>query len=154
MHASSYCSVLENYVCYPYPYWFGYPYWYPYYYWYPYPYWFDWGFYYDPLGHIVIIGLPSYYFTYWYFYYPTHYYNYPHLCNTYVNYYYSPRRVVSDNTNVVRGWVNDNRDYLPRDFTANSANRVDAIRQLGHLETDWQTQNRTRKATLSRAMSS
>ncbi|MFI5204591.1 MAG: hypothetical protein ACHQF2_08865, partial [Flavobacteriales bacterium] len=51
-------TIVVNYVCQPYPYWFGYPWWYNYPYWYPYPYWYDWGFYYGPYG-IVYFGYPS-----------------------------------------------------------------------------------------------
>jgi len=133
-------AYVSDYVCYPYPYWFGYPYWYPYYYWYPYPYWFDWGFYLDPFGGFVWIGLPSYYFTYWYYYYPYNYYHYPYLCNTYVNYYYGPRGSVSSNTNVVRNWVAENKNYLPSGFmTASTDNRINAIKQVGQFEADYQT---------------
>lgn len=130
-------TYIENYMVYPYPYWFGYPFWYPYYYWYPYPYWFDWGFYIDPFGAMMVFGFPSYYFTYWYFYYPPNYYHYPYLCSSYVSYYYGPRNVVTENTNIVRDWVNENSRYLPADFTSRSQQHLDAIRQLGQFESDW-----------------
>jgi hypothetical protein len=130
-------TYIDHYIVYPYPYWFGYPYWYPYYYWYPYPYWFDWGFYLDPFGAMFVFGFPSYYFSYWYFYYPPHYYHYPYLCNSYVSYYYGPRNVVTQNTNIVRDWVNEKSRYLPADFTANSSKHLEAIKQLGQFETDF-----------------
>ena len=144
---STYSQYLPNYcinqycTVYPYPYWAGYPYWYPYNYWYPYPYWYDWGFYYGPGGHIVFIGLPSYYFTYWYFYYPHHFHHYPHLCNHYIHYYYGPRHVHTENTGVVHHWVDENSRYLPGDFTSNEANRPEVIRQFGQFQSDWTTQH-------------
>ena len=57
----------------PYPYWFGYPYWYPYPYWRPYPYWYHTGFYFDSYGSVVIVGLPSFYYTHWFFRQPRRY---------------------------------------------------------------------------------
>ena len=85
-------EYVNNYTCYPYPYWYGYPTWYPYSYWYPYPYWFDCGFYHDRRGKIVIIGPPSRYFTNWYFYYPEHLRRYPHLGDGYMDHYYGRQR--------------------------------------------------------------
>lgn len=132
---------VEHYVCYPYPYWFGYPYWYPYSYWYPYPWWYDWGFYYDPFGNMVIIGLPSYYFTYWYFYYPNHYYHHPYLAGVYIDYYYGPRTVRDENTNIVRGWVTEKEKYLPDNFFTANINKADAIKQIGEMEVQWGNHN-------------
>ncbi len=132
---------VEHYVCYSYPYWFGYPYWYPYYYWYPYPWWYDWGFYIDPWGNVVWLGPPSYYFTYWYFYYPHHYYQHPYIASMYVTYYYGPRHVTDENTNVVHDWVKGNREYLPDNFTADAGGRPEIIRDLGKFETDMQSHN-------------
>ena len=59
---------------YPYPYWYGYPYWYTFPYWYPYPYWYHTGFYYSGAGNLVVIGLPSFYYTRWFYRYPRRYY--------------------------------------------------------------------------------
>ncbi len=132
---------VEHYICYPYPYWFGYPFWYPYAYWYPYPWWYDWGFYFDPFGNIVIIGLPSYYFTYWYFYYPNHYYYHPHLAGVFVEYYYGPRTGKDENSAIVRGWVTENQKYLPNDFLSSGINRADAIKQIGEMNVQWNNHN-------------
>ncbi len=131
-------TYVNNYTCYPYPYWFGYPVWYPYQYWYPYPFWFDCGFYYDPFGHMVIIGYPSFYFTNWYFYYPQHWHHYPHLGNSYIKHYYGPRRPANGNSVIVHKWVRDNKNYLPRDFISNDKKRVDVIKQVGQLNDDVQ----------------
>ncbi len=131
-------DYVTTYTCYPYSYWFGYPTWYPYSYWYPYPFWFDCGYYYDAYGNLVIIGMPSYYFTYWYFYYPEHWHHYPHLGNHYVNHYYGPRNSHSRNSSVVHRWVDDNKNYLPHDFIENKAQRVETIRQVGQLHADVQ----------------
>ena len=59
---------------YPYPYWYGYPYWYTRPFWYPYPYWYHTGFYYSGSGAMVIIGLPSFYYSAWFYRYPVRYY--------------------------------------------------------------------------------
>jgi hypothetical protein len=130
-------EYMASYTCQPYSYWFGYPSWYPYSYWYPYPYWYDCGFYYDPYGNMVFIGYPSYYFTNWYFYNPEHMHHYPYLCNSYVNYYYGHgaghRGMADANTVIVHHWVKDNKPYLPKDFTTNSTNRVEVIKQVGQL---------------------
>jgi hypothetical protein len=133
-------EYVATYTCQPYSYWFGYPSWYPYSYWYPYPYWYDCGFYYDPYGNLVYIGYPSYYFTNWYFYNPEHMYQYPYLCNSYVDYYYgrgAGHRTMADaNSVIVHHWVNDNKAYLPKDFTTNKTNRIEAIKQVGQLNAD------------------
>lgn len=129
-------EYISNYTCSPYSYWFGYPTWYPYSYWYPYPFWFDCGFYYGPGGNMVFFGHPSYYFTNWYFYNPEHIHHYPRLCNTYVDHYYGPRKHVGGSDVIVRKWVNDNRNYLPKDFTNNRLNRVETIRQVGQLNVE------------------
>lgn len=137
-------DYVSYYNTYPYSYWFGYPTWYPYRYWYPYPYWFDSGFYYDMSGNMVIIGLPSHYFTNWYFYYPEHWTRYPHLGNTFVNYYYGPRRSLSSNSQIVHKWVQDNKNYLPGDFQTNNSKRVEAIKEIGQLNLDVQKQLRSK----------
>jgi hypothetical protein len=133
-------EYIATYTCQPYSYWFGYPSWYPYSYWYPYPYWYDCGFYYDPYGNLVYIGYPSYYFTNWYFYNPEHMYHYPYLCNSYVNYYYGHgaghRGMADANSVIVHHWVKDNKAYLPKDFTTNKTNRIEAIKQVGQLNSD------------------
>ena len=131
-------GYVDNYVCYPYRYWFGYPAWYPYSYWYPYPFWFDCGFHFDRHGRIVIIGPPSRYFTNWYFYYPDHWRRYPRLCNTYINHYYGRRRTAGGNSGIVHNWVRERREYLPKDFIPNKSRRVEVIQQVAKLEVDVQ----------------
>jgi hypothetical protein len=127
---------VENYTCAPYNYWFGYPSWYPYSYWYPYPYWYDCGYYFGPNGNMVVIGLPSFYFTNWFFYYPEHWHNYPYLHNHYVNHYYGSRNFHTNNSYLVHNWVSENRNYLPHDFIENRGNRIDAIKQVGQMHLD------------------
>jgi len=126
-------NAVENYSTYPYSYWFGYPTWYPYAYWYPRPYWYDWGFYYGPHGHMVVFGTPSFYFTNWYFYYPHHWDRYPHLGSVYINHYYGTHRPYNENSLIVRQWVANNREYLPRDFTTSRTSRVETIKEVGQL---------------------
>jgi len=129
-------DYVDNYTCYPYSYWFGYPAWYPYSYWYPYPFWFDCGYYYDAFGNMVVIGMPSYYFTNWYFYYPEHWHRYPHLGDHYINHYYGHRDSHTGNSYVVHRWVDDNRNYLPQDFVQNKSKRAETIRQVGQMHVD------------------
>ncbi|HTB07276.1 MAG TPA: hypothetical protein VK806_10020 [Bacteroidia bacterium] len=124
---------VNNYVVYPYSYWFGYPTWYPYSYWYPYPYWYDWGFYYGPYGNLVVFGFPSYYFTNWYFWGPRHWHKYPHLGSAYIHHYYGSHRLNTMSRQVVHNWVHANRNYLPADFIRNDATRVAALKQYGEL---------------------
>lgn len=57
----------------PYPYWFGYPYWYDSPWWYPYPYWYHTGYYLDASGTIIIVGLPSFYYSVWFYNSPRYY---------------------------------------------------------------------------------
>ena len=129
---------VETYVCPPYRYWFGYPTWYPYSYWYPYPFWFDCGFHFDRHGRIVIIGPPSRYFTRWYYYRPNHLRRYPHLCDLYVGHYFGRRRIAGENSTIVRGWVRERRDYLPKDFSTNKKDRIELIKQIAQLDIDVQ----------------
>jgi hypothetical protein len=138
---------VENYTCAPYSYWFGYPTWYPYSYWYPYPYWYDCGYYFNSYGAMVVIGLPSFYFTNWFFYYPEHWHNYPYLHNHFVNHYYGPRGFHSGNSYIVHNWVAENRNYLPHDFIENRGNRVESIRQVGQFHLDAQNKYGNRSIT-------
>ena len=140
-------DYINNYTCYPYPYWYGYPTWYPYSYWYPYPYWFDCGFYHDRHGKMVIIGSPSRYFTNWYFYSPEHLHRYPHLGDRYIDHYYGPHRAGGGNAGIVHGWVHEHRDYLPPDFTTNRTRRPEIIKQVGQLDAGAQKQNGGRPIT-------
>jgi hypothetical protein len=90
---------------------------------------------------MVIIGLPSYYFTYWYFYYPNHYYYHPHLAGVFIDYYYGPRTGKDENTNIVRGWVTEKEKYLPGNFFTANINKADAIKQIGEMEVQWGNHN-------------
>lgn len=141
--------VVEHHYYYHYPYWFGYPAWYTYPRWRPFPYWYDWGFYFRPGRTIVILHLPSYYFTNWYFYNPYHHYHYPHLSAHFVRHYrYHPRSGGSITTSVsnwrsrneviTRNWIEDD-DRLPERF-----------REYGRFETSRREFNRENPA---RAMS-
>ena len=134
-------DYINNYTCYPYPYWYGYPTWYPYSYWYPYPYWFDCGFYHDRRGNIVIIGSPSRYFTTWYFYSPEHLRRYPNLGNGYIDHYGGRQRTGSGNSVIVHAWIHEHKEYLPQDFATNRTRRPEVIKQVGSLDVEVQKQN-------------
>jgi hypothetical protein len=60
--------VVNNYTnTTPYAYWYGYPRWYRTPMWYRRPRWYHSGFYYGPGGRLVVVGLPSRQYGYWYF---------------------------------------------------------------------------------------
>lgn len=126
-------TIINNYYTYPYPYWFGYPVWYPYDYWYPYPYWYDWGFYYGPYGNMVVFGMPSYYFLNWYFWRPLYWGRYPYLGSCFINHYYGRHRLHTLDRLVVHNWVQENRRYLPANFTGHYPHRAEAMRQIARL---------------------
>jgi len=134
--SSTYINYTEDYIVYPYSFWFGYPVWYPYAYWYPYPYWYDWGFYYGPYGDMIFFGLPSFYFFNWYFYYPYHLYHYPYFGGACIHHYYGPREYINANNQILHRWVQNNRNYLPEDFLNRSPKTVESIRQVGQLRMD------------------
>lgn len=135
-------EVIVNYTIYPYPYWFGYPRWHASPYWYPYPYWYDWGFYYGPQENIIVVGLPSYYFTYWYFNQPHHHYNHPYLSHHFVNYYEGHHNSYSGYRRGVTRWERDNRNYLSEDWLRNDGNRPNRLKEYGRLEMDRGNYNR------------
>ena len=125
---------VDDYNVVPYTYWFGYPYWYPYDYWYPYPYWYDWGFYYGAGGNMVVFGMPSYYFTNWYFYRPRYWSRYPHLGAAFVDHYDGQDGLNTMSRMVVHNWVQENRAYLPANFTnSRGIHRSEVMKQLGNL---------------------
>ncbi|HEY4800818.1 MAG TPA: hypothetical protein VII99_17195 [Bacteroidia bacterium] len=129
-------KVIVNYVCYPYPYWYGYPWWWDYPHWYPYPYWYDWGFYYGPTG-MVYIGFPSWYFTHWYFFNHPHHYYYSHFSDYCVGYYYGHRGSTAGVHRGVSEWVNKNESTLPRNFLANDSKRPDRLKEFGKFEMEY-----------------
>jgi hypothetical protein len=126
--------VVEHHYYYHYPYWFGYPYWYLYPRWRPYPYWYDWGFYFGPGRVIVIIDLPSFYFTNWYFYYPHHHYYYPHLSSHFVNHYYGHRAVGSSITVSVEQWRTRNREVITTPWLERARTSTDVFKEYGAFE--------------------
>ena len=139
--------VVEHHYYYNYPYWFGYPTWYTYPRWRPYPYWYDWGFYFRPGRTIVILHLPSFYFTNWYFYNPHHHYHYPHLSSHFVRHYrYYPRSGGSITTSVAT-WQSRNREVITRNWMDDDNRLADRFREYGRFETarqDYNRQNPTR----------
>lgn len=91
-------NVYDNY---PYPYWFGYPYWYSNPHWYPMPFYYHTGFYYGAGGRMVVVGMPSAYYSRWFF--GFGYRRYPLLYNRYNNYFVVNRTNII-NRNVYRGF--------------------------------------------------
>lgn len=126
--------VVEHHYYYHYPYWFGYPYWYAYPRWRPYPYWYDWGFYFGPGQTIVVIQMPSFYFTHWYFYRPRHHYYYPHLSARFVRHYYGYRRSGSSICATVNTWYNHNQGVVTQSWLDDGPRLVQNFREFGNFE--------------------
>ena len=133
--------VIERYYYYNYPYWFGYPSWYTYPRWRPYPYWYDWGFYFRPGRTIVILHMPSYYFTNWYFYQPYHHYRYSHLSAHFVRHYQRHPRSGGSITTSVAGWQNRNREVITPNWIADDNRLAERFREYGRFESERVTYN-------------
>lgn len=103
---------IAIYYYYHYPYWLGYPYWYAYPRWRPLPFRFDLGFYFAPGRPVVVINLPSIYFTNWYFSTPYHHYRHPKLSRHFVNYYYGHRNSTTSIPTSVRVWKRLNQEVI------------------------------------------
>lgn len=134
---------IEHHYYHNYPYWFGYPYWYAYPRWRPYPYWYDWGFYWGSGNVIVVIDMPSFYFTNWFFYNPWHFSYYSHLCSHFTNHYYGHRHSGSSVAEGVDHWRSRNRDVVTDDWLDNARRRPDAFKELGKFEVERQKYNRS-----------
>ncbi len=135
-------AVVQHYY-HHYPYWFGYPYWYAYPRWRPYPYWYDWGFYWGAGNVIIVIDMPSYYFTNWFFYNPWHYNYYSHLSCHFTNHYYGHRHSGSSVTAGVDRWRARNREVVTDEWLDNARNRPESFKELGKFETERQKYNQT-----------
>ncbi|MCB0568459.1 MAG: hypothetical protein KDC66_01785 [Phaeodactylibacter sp.] len=135
-------DVVEYHYYYHYPYWFGYPYWYAYPRWRPYPYWYDWGFYYGPGRTVVIVQLPSFYFTHWYFYRPQHHYYYPHLSARFVRHYYGYRHSGSSICATVNNWHSNNRGIITQEWLSNDRGLEQNFREFGSFEQARERYNR------------
>ena len=135
-------EVVEHHYYYHYPYWFGYPYWYTYPRWRPYPYWYDWGFYFGPGRTIVVLHLPSYYFTNWYFYYPYHHYRYAHLSAHFVRHYHRYPRSGGSITTSVTAWQSHNRQVITRSWINDDNQLADRFREYGRFESERVAYNR------------
>lgn len=134
--------VHHYYYDYHYPYWFGYPYWYYYPRWRVYPYWYDWGFYLGPGRTMVVIGMPSFYFTHWYFYHPYHHYHYPHLSTHFVNHYYGHRSSASSVRSGVNDWRSRNREVITDDWLRDDGRLTSRFEEYGKFEADRAKYNR------------
>jgi hypothetical protein len=130
-------SALQFHNYYSYPFWFGYPWWYPYSYWYRWPVWYDWGFYYGPGASIIITGMPSFYFTYWYLHHPRHHFYYPRLTDTFISHHQNHPRSTTGVSAGVNTWIADNRNVIPGNLLTDDGQRVERIRQFGLFETEY-----------------
>jgi len=124
-------EVVHHYYGYAYPYWFGYPYWYSYGWWYPRPYYAHWGFYLDPVGAMVVVGLPSYAFVDWHFRHRHHHHRYSHLSARYVSHARRHRRWRGRGDEPVRAWVDRNRRRLPEGWLRGDGQLARRFRDYG-----------------------
>ncbi|MBL6446639.1 hypothetical protein JMN32_09975 [Fulvivirga sp. 29W222] len=150
-------DVYIYYDYYPYPFWFGYPTWFPHVYWYRYPYWYHWGYYYGPQSSILLFGLPSYYYFYWYFQYPIHYYRYPHLSDYIIRYYRGRSGVGTARSSSLDLSIDEyrrvSRDHMLDDIINedNNALRREKIREYGYFEESYRQRSESRtKEPISR----
>lgn len=138
--------IVEHHYYYHYPYWYGYPYWYMYPRWRPYPVWWDWGFYWGPGRVIVIIDLPSYYFTHWYFFRPYHHYHYPHFSSFMANHYYGHRHSGSSIAVAVNRWQRENRSVITDEWLDRSRIHPENFMEYGKMEEAREKYNRSHVA--------
>lgn len=127
----------------PYYYWYGYPYWYSYSWWYPYPYWYHWGFYYSYPGTVIVIGLPSYHFSWWFLYHHHHWNHYPHLMHHVFTHHYNHRT----NTGLhvaVQSWERDNENIVGKDWLRDKTTRMDRINEYATFTKNYDTYNAER----------
>ena len=126
--------TVNYYFDYHYPYWFGYPTWYYYPRWRIYPYWYDWGFYFGPRNRIIVLGMPSYHFTFWYFNAPHHHYHYNHLSAHFTNHYYGHRNSTGSVTASVNRWRENNRDVVSDRWIRDDGNLKNRFEEFGRAE--------------------
>lgn len=134
--------TVNNYYDYNYPYWFGYPTWYTYPRWRVHPYWYDWGFYYGPNNRIIVLGLPSFNFTYWYFGMPSHHYNYSPLSTHFANHYYGHRNSTGSVTTSVSRWRTNNRDIVSDKWIKDDGKLKNRFQEFGIAEVKRNEYNR------------
>jgi len=126
--------TVNYYFDYHYPYWFGYPSWYPHPRWRIYPYWYDWGFYYGPHNRIIVLGMPSYHFTFWYFNIPHHHHHYNHLSAHFANHYYGHRNSTGSVTASVSNWREKNREVVSERWIKEDGNLKNRFQEFGKAE--------------------
>ncbi len=134
--------VMHDYYFYHFPYWFGYPEWYYYPRWRLYPSWYDWGFYWGANRTVVVIGLPSFYFTHWYFYSPRHHYRWSHLSAHFTRHYSAHPRNGSSITTGLRVWQHQNREIVSREWLQDDGALSSRFREYGKFESDRVKYNR------------
>ena len=135
--------VTHEYYHYHFPYWFSYPFWYEYPRWRLYPRWYDWGFYFGPRRTIVVVNLPSFYFTHWYFYHPHHHYRWSYLSSRFTRHYHRHPRTRSSITTGVSVWRNRNREVVSDRWLKDDSRLSDRFREFGKFEADRDRYNRS-----------
>jgi hypothetical protein len=135
---------------YSYPFWFGYPYWMPYSYWYRWPVWYDWGFFYGPGGGMMLTGIPSYAFTYWYFHNPGNHFYYPRLSDSFITYYENRPRTSTGVSAGVSDWIRENNNAIPSNLLDGRGDRVQRLREYGLFESEYRERVQQRGLSISR----
>lgn len=125
---------IEVHYYYHYPYWLGYPYWYSFPRWRPLPFWYEVGFHYYPGRSLVIVRLPSIYFTNWYFSLPQHHYRYPRLSRHFINHYYGHRNSTSSIPTSVRVWKQLNREVVNDNWLRDDGKLEYRLGEFGKFE--------------------
>jgi hypothetical protein len=118
---NNYYVTPDYYNTNPYPYWFGYPYWYARPIWYPRPWYYHTGFYYGAGGNLVVVGMPSGYYSGWFF--RRGWNAYPRYYGFCRNYYTAHNTFVNRNVNVYRSFNRNVDNHFTRINNVNN-NRV------------------------------
>ena len=132
--ARNYDVTINYYYDYNYPYWFGYPTWYSYPRWRVHPYWYDWGFHYGPHNRIIVLGMPSYHFSFWYFNMHHHHIHYGHLSTHFANHYYGHRNSTGSVTASVSHWRDNNRDVVSERWLKDDGKLKTRFQEFGKAE--------------------
>ena len=140
--------TVNYYYDYHYPYWFGYPSWYSYPRWRVYPRWYDWGYYYGPHNRIIVLGMPSYHFTFWYFDRPHHHHHYNHLSTHFANHYYGHRNSTGSVTASVSQWRVKNREVVSERWIKDDGELKNRFEEFGRAEVQRAEYNRENPGNL------
>ena len=115
----------------PYPYWFGSPFWYASPIWYPRPWYYHTGFYFGAGGNLMVVGMPSGYYSRWFFRYGWN--AYPHYYGFCRNYYNVHNTFVNRNVNVYRGFNRSVSNHFTRVNNVRNVNNRTVVRNNNNV---------------------